>query len=47
MSTKKYWIWLTLRRGLGGTGAAKVLDHFGTPEAAYFADPEEYSWWRA
>ncbi len=42
MSTKKYWIWLTLRRGLGGTGAAKVLDHFGTPEAAYFADPEEY-----
>ena len=42
MSLKKYWIWLTRRRGLGGLGTDKVLEHFGTPEAAYYADPEEY-----
>ena len=43
MSTAKYWLWLTGRKGLGGLGVNRVLDHFGTPEAAFFADPEEYA----
>ena len=42
MSTLKYWIWLTTRPGLSHTAAARVLEYFGSPEAAYFADPAEY-----
>lgn len=42
MATLKYWLWITTRRGLPSTGALGLLDHFGTPEAAYFADPAEY-----
>jgi DNA processing protein len=38
----KYWIWLTTRRGLTPLQTFRLLDHFGTPEAAYFADREEY-----
>ncbi len=38
----KYWIWLTSRRGLGPAAAMTVLDHFVTPERAYWADPEDY-----
>ena len=42
MSALRYWIWLTTRHDLGAAGALKVLDHFITPERAYYADPEEY-----
>ena len=42
MTTLKYWLWLTSRRGMDAVGALKVLDHFVTPERAYAADPEEY-----
>lgn len=42
MSTLKYWLWLTTRRGLSARDAFAVLGRFGTPEAAYFADPGEY-----
>jgi len=42
MSAWKYWIWLTTRKGLGAVGAMTVLDHFVTPERAYWADPEDY-----
>ncbi|MEG2097164.1 MAG: DNA-processing protein DprA [Pseudoflavonifractor sp.] len=42
MATLKYWLWLTGRRGLRGGDAFRVLEQFGTPEAAYFADPAEY-----
>ena len=42
MSLKKYWIWLTRRKGLGGLGLERVLSRFGTAEEAYYADPEEY-----
>ncbi len=42
MSSKKYWLWLTGRKGLAGTHLCRVLDHFGSAERAYFADPEEY-----
>lgn len=39
MAAVKYWIWLAQ---LGCGPAWQVLDHFGSPEQAYFADPEEY-----
>lgn len=36
----KYWLWLTTRQGLGTRGAYLAARHFGSPEAAYFADRE-------
>ena len=44
MATLKYWIWLTSRKGgvEQPQQLCRVLEHFGTPEAAYFADPLEY-----
>ena len=42
MAALKYWIWLTTRRGLAPLQTFRLLDHFGTPEAVYFADREEY-----
>lgn len=42
MASLKYWLWLTTRKGLSNVGVLSLLDHFGTPEAAYFADPGEY-----
>ena len=41
MAAVKYWIWLTTRKGMDSAGALTVLDHFITPERAYYADPEE------
>lgn len=43
MSTLKYWLWLTTRRGMGTLLGRRLLDRFGTPEAVYFADEGEYS----
>lgn len=42
MSSLKYWLWLSTRKGVGIQNMHAVLDHFGTPERAFFADPEEY-----
>ena len=42
MAALKYWIWLTMRRGMTPLQTFRLLDHFGTPEAAYFANREEY-----
>ena len=42
MAALKYWLWLTSLKGMGAAGALTVLDHFVTPERAYYADPEEY-----
>ena len=42
MSELKYWLWLSTRRGLGPVGVLTVLDHFVTPERAYYAGQEEY-----
>lgn len=42
MATLKYWLWLTTRKGISNTGAMELVNHFGTPEAAFFADPQEY-----
>ena len=38
----KDWIWLTTRKGLGTRGVLQVLDYFGSPERAFYADPEQY-----
>ena len=37
----KYWLWLTERPGLTSQVRLALLRHFGTPEAVYYADPEE------
>lgn len=42
MAELKYWLWLTTRKGLGSAGALAVLDHFSTPERAYFGEREDY-----
>jgi len=43
MSTLKYWLWLTTRRGLRTRSALNVLEWFGSPERAFFAEAAEYS----
>ena len=47
MAALKYWLWISTRRGVGPQQVGRLLEHFGTPERAYYADPEEYGWWRA
>jgi len=42
MSNLKYWIWLSGRKGLAGQNGIRVLNHFGSPERAYFSDKREY-----
>lgn len=41
LTAVKYWLWLTSR--LDPVAAWSVFCHFGTPEKAYFSDPEEYA----
>lgn len=36
------WIWLTTRKALGPRGVLRVLEYFGTPERAFYAEPEQY-----
>lgn len=43
MASIKYWLWLSTRHGVTNPQVAELLDRFGTPEAAYFADDREYS----
>lgn len=42
MSALKYWIWLTTRKGVDSAAALRVLEHFATPEQAYYADEQAY-----
>lgn len=42
MASVKYWLWLSTRRGVSNVDVSALLDRFGTPEAAYFADDGEY-----
>lgn len=42
MATLKYWLWLSTRKGMRPEHKNRLLEQFGTPEAAYFADPGEY-----
>ncbi len=39
----RYWLWLATRKGLSARERLAVLEHFGSPEAAYFADEAEYA----
>ena len=43
MADQKYWLWLTSRKGLGAAAALAVLDHFTTPERAYYGGKEDYA----
>lgn len=42
MASLKYWLWLTSRTGLGVRGIQHLVEHFGSPEAVYFAGRREY-----
>ena len=42
MADLKYWLWLTTRKGMSAARVLAVLDHFVTPERAYYADREDY-----
>jgi DNA processing protein len=42
ISELNYWLWLTTRMGLSLSGQHWVLEQFGSPMAAYYADPKEY-----
>jgi len=42
MSSLKYWIWLSTLQGVGSVTAAKLLNHFGSPENIYNAGPGDY-----
>lgn len=41
MSMLKYWLWLSERRGVSNQTRLALLEHFGTPENVYYADPGE------
>lgn len=40
MSSIRYWLWLTLTKGINNRIITALLDCFGTPEAVYSADEE-------
>ncbi len=42
MSNLRHWLWLSTRGPAPGMYAARVLEHFGTPEGAYYADSAAY-----
>ena len=37
----QYWLWLTELAGLRRQTRLALLEHFGSPESIYYADPEE------
>lgn len=43
MAGLKYWIWLSECKGLTNRSRVLLLDHFGSPEDAYYADAAEYA----
>ena len=42
MAGLKYWVWLSECEGLSLRSKLLLLDHFASPEDAYFADEQEY-----
>ena len=42
MSSLKYWIWLSMRAGIGAARAKIILEHFGTPERVYNAEGRDF-----
>ncbi|MGM9522125.1 MAG: DNA-processing protein DprA [Oscillospiraceae bacterium] len=43
MSELRYWIWFSSLRGIGARSTFELLEHFGSPEAVYFAREQEYA----
>lgn len=43
MSNLRHWLWLTTRGPAPGMYAARLLEHFGTPEGVYFASEADYA----
>ena len=41
MKDVKYWLWLVTRYGVGPQRVGQVLEQFGSPQAAFLAQPEE------
>ncbi|MCX7614855.1 MAG: DNA-processing protein DprA [Clostridiales bacterium] len=41
MSALKYWVWLSVTRGLGGVKIAQLIDYFGAPENVYSASKKD------
>ena len=39
MSALKFWVWLTEQNRLGGPARQMLLEHFGSPEEVYYAEP--------
>lgn len=39
MSALKFWVWLTEQNRLGGPARQALLEHFGSPEEVYYAEP--------
>ena len=42
MAGLKYWVWLNEVKNLSNRAKLLLLEHFGTPEEAYYADADEY-----
>jgi DNA processing protein len=42
VASLKYWVWLAELRGVGSVLKLSLLEHFGDPDAIYYADPGEY-----
>lgn len=42
MAGLKYWVWLGEVKNLSSRAKLLLLEHFGTPEEAYYADADEY-----
>ena len=42
MAGLKYWVWLNEVKNLSSRAKLLMLEHFGTPEEAYYADADEY-----
>ncbi len=41
MAALKYWVWLGTLPGVGSRTKLRLLEHFSSPEALYYADREE------
>jgi len=41
LSSLKYWVWLSVLRGLGGVKIAQLLNYFGSPEGVYSASEKD------
>ena len=43
MASLKYWVWLSMRPGIGALTLNRLLEWFGSPEQVYFADHKAYA----